>query len=102
MLRLLAKVMAQLRHLQFYHIGQPDLTNSVDQNRKLDVTLTSLWNYPPKLTETNVEGKDQVYNFGPFDSSTAFMTARIPCEDLEDFEEARDVFRSIRKILDMI
>jgi hypothetical protein len=109
MLRSLAHTMAELRTLTFDRIGMPNLVVPQVVGSKLEVTHSYRWKAPYEMTQADLESDGQVYQYGPFDSSKEYMTAKLesawscaPDPELEDDPDTQNVVRGIRKILDMI
>jgi hypothetical protein len=109
LLRTLAQAMSELQTLSFNKIGAPDLTVPPSPGGSLNVTHSYRWTNPSAMKPEDLETSAQIYQYGPFDSSTEYMTSTIdtawpaiPDPELADDPETQNILFGIRKILDIV
>jgi aminoglycoside phosphotransferase (APT) family kinase protein len=100
-LRSLAATMVELQNIEFDKIGMPDFTATVDRGEKPTITHAYRW------VEDTTQTEDQLVLYGPFDSSSEYMTSKLEemwstTVDPEDDVHIQNMFLGVRKILDII
>ncbi|KAJ4375662.1 hypothetical protein N0V86_007195 [Didymella sp. IMI 355093] len=105
----LAFQMSKLEHLRFDKIGMPDFTDTLTTDAKPKVTCSYHWKSPYEMKPEDLESDDQIYKYGPFDSSQDYMTAGIDTKwpnkhtpDFDEYPDTENMFFNIRKVLDIL
>jgi hypothetical protein len=108
MLRSLATVMAQLQALEFDCIGMPIFT---DGSRKQPPRAVHTFRWKPDalLTPEDINSDTQIYEYGPFLSTSEYMSAKLdsrwPLHSAADENFSggyRELRAGIRKVLDIV
>jgi hypothetical protein len=108
MLRSLAQAMAQLQTLKFDRIGMPIFTDGSKQTPPRAFHRFR-WKHPNSFTPEDLSSGSQIYPYGPFKSSSEYMSAKLDLlwpldsQTLDIIScEARQMAKGIRKMLDII
>jgi hypothetical protein len=105
----LAFQMSKLEYLRFDKIGMPDFTDTLNTDAKPKVTCSYRWKSPYEMKPEDLESDDQIYRYGPFDSSQDYMTAGTDTKwpnthtsDFDEYPDTENMFFGIRKVLDIL
>ncbi|KAJ4338774.1 hypothetical protein N0V87_003689 [Didymella glomerata] len=108
-LRSLAFQMSKLEYLRFDKIGMPDFTETLTTGAKPKVTCAYRWKSSHGTKPEDLESDDQIYEYGPFDSSEEYTTAGIDeawpnthSADFDDYPDTENMIFGVRKILDLL
>lgn len=105
----LAFQMSKLEYLRFDKIGTPDFTETLVTGTKPKVTYAYRWKSPHETKPEDLDSDDQIYEYGPFESSEEYMTAGIDeawpnthSADFDDYPDTENMIFGVRKILDIL
>ncbi|KAF1923703.1 uncharacterized protein M421DRAFT_74579 [Didymella exigua CBS 183.55] len=108
-LRSLAFQMSKLEYLRFDKIGMPDFTDTLITDAKPNVTCAYRWKSPYEMKPEDLESDEQIFKYGPFDSSQEYMTAGIDTKwpsthspDFDEYPDTENMIFGVRKLLNIL